>query len=371
MIYLDNASTSWPKLETVHNVCKNFLEHCSGSYKRTFDKEDKVEIIRKASLDYFDASDAQIAFVPSATIAMNVLINSFRDKEIVTTNCEHHCVYRTLNGFNVKHKVVEYYDNNLGENATNILNAITPDTRLVIMNHGSNVTGDIYDVAKVGEELRKRNIYFAVDISQTVGYEDISMEEMKCDVLIGTAHKHLHSITGTGFIVFRKNVNIKSFYFGGTGRMSGGMFQPDVFPDKIEAGTADMISILSFYEAIKEISKEKREYTRIKEKKLVSMFKSECRNINGIKIIDTSIENKSGVVSINVKDFDPTLVIAPYLWNKGEIMVRPGLHCAPLIHKTLGTSPTGTIRISVSKYTTENEIYSLLDALEQLCKENG
>lgn len=368
-IYLDNAATTFPKLPEIQDVIKKYCKSFNQSPNRTNGKN-ILNDVREKILKYFDASDGyEVAFVPTATIGMNIVIKTLSkdiNNQIITTNCEHHCVYRPLEEFNTSYKMIEYMDENQEEHPERILNEINDETKAIIMNHGSNVTGDIYDLEKIGKQIKDKDILFIVDISQTAGYDDISVKNLKADIVIGSAHKHLYSLPGIGYIIYKKGIKLEPIYYGGTGKLSSSMKQPKVLPDMLETGTMNLLGILALEKSIEVITKEVRKQYREYENELVNYFIEKSKCINNMSIFYGKENKRTGVISFKISNLDSNYVVAPYLLQEGNILVRSGLHCAPQIHKTLKTFPEGTVRISFSHNTKKEEIDKLIDLLKKL-----
>ena len=368
VIYFDNAATSWPKLGAIKTEMDSYFKELYISPGRTVGT-DITSAIRMELLKYFDASsDYDVALVPSATIGMNIVIKSIISKEnqIITTNCEHHCVYRPLEGFEANYVVANYLNQNQEQFPEEIFKRINKKTKAVIMNHGSNVTGDIFNVEKVGSLLKDKNILFVVDISQTAGIEDVSIKKMNADIIVGSAHKHLYGLSGIGYIIYKKDIKLLPIYYGGTGKLSSSIKQPDVLPDMLESGTANIVGLLALKKCLETMDKEFRKKVREHENNMVNYFINRCKELDKLKLFYGKEGKRTGIVSLTIENLDPTYVISPYLKEMGNILTRPGLHCAPLIHKAINTFPEGTVRISFSKDTTQQEIDILIKLLKEL-----
>lgn len=370
IIYLDNAATTWPKPRKIENICDKYFKECFVSPNRTVATTDFLSKIRQEILEYFGAdSSYNVAFVPSATVGMNIVIQSIIKQKghIVTTNCEHHCVYRPLYTLKADFNVVDYLDKKQIEHPENIYEKITPKTKAVIVNHGSNVTGDVFCVKKIGQKLKEyKNLIFVVDVSQTAGIEDISVKDMNVDVIVGGAHKHLYGLQGIGFIIYKKNIPLQPIYYGGTGKLSGSLEQPKVLPDMLETGTFNTLGLLALEQSLKILDAKTRAKYRKYEETLVGYFINECKSLEKISIFCGKPNKRTGVVSFCIKGLNPEFTVGPYLQENGNILMRPGLHCAPLIHKAIGTFPEGTNRISFSKFTTKDEIDVLVRLIKKL-----
>lgn len=382
MIYLDNAATTWPKPKKVQDAVNSYFNKFAGSPNRTENSlnfiTDVVRETREKVAKFFCANEEyNVVFVSGATVGMNLVLNSLlkHGDHVVTTNCEHHAVYRPLQALvkkGINYDIANYIDKDHKEYPEKIFEKITSATKAVIVNHGSNVTGAVFDIKKLGKELKKREITFIVDISQTVGIEDIELNENFADILITSTHKHLFGLPGLGFIIYRKNIPLLPLYYGGTGNNSGFMDQPVIFPDMLEAGTMNLPAILALSASLEFCNKKNRNDYRKHEKNLITRFIEGCSDIPKIKLYCRKEGEKTGTVSFNIQGMDPNYIVAPYLANKGKILIRSGLHCAPVIHKTIGSYPTGTNRISVSIFNTENDIDELLNSLDILGRyENG
>ncbi len=368
IIYFDNAATTWPKLDQTKKIVNEYFEECYVSPNRTNKKIDILTSVRESLLKYFDCPpNFDVAIVPSATIGMNVVIASLlkmKKTHIITTNCEHHCVYRPLTELNAKFDIVDYLDSNYNEHPERILDKVDKDTNAIIMNHASNVNGQIFDIKRITCNLKQKNVIFVLDISQSAGSEDISLKKMNVDIAVGSIHKHLYGTPGIGYIIFNKNIELYPIYFGGTGKFSSNLKQPDILPDKLEAGTFNTIGLLSILESLKVVNKQFRENARKYENELVNYFINSCEDISKVKIYGKSLKHRTSVISFNVEDINPNFVVAPLL-EKNNILVRAGLHCAPIIHKTMNTYPEGTVRISFSKFNTKEEIDALVKILKK------
>lgn len=373
IVYFDNGATTWPKPVCIKESVDNFFNEFTGSPKRSHISNDIVEKIRIQSSEYFDAENT--LFVPSATIAINIILNSLLNKNdhVVTTNIEHHAVYRTLEHLRkekgIQYDIVDYYDNNQQQNIQKILKAITDKTKMIVVNHASNVTGVISNILTIRNSIN-RKILLVVDVSQTCGLEEISLREMGADIIFASTHKHLYGIPGLGFICFNGNLEFKSFICGGTGKKSFLMEQPSTIPEIVEVGTVNTPALLAFQAALKFCSTSQRKKMRQHALYLKEQFISNCSDIPNIQIyLNPDTHTTNCMIPINIKNLDPNFVVAPYLSKKG-IVIRSGLHCAPLIHKTIGTYPRGLVRISTSIFNTCDEIKFLTQQLLQLDKKD-
>lgn len=373
LIYLDNAATTWPKPQLINQAVESYFSNCYGSQRRTNHDSFDINSLREKILHYFDASDEYLVMLlPSATIGMNLVINSLHSLKyhIITSNIEHHCVYRPLNEKKVSYKVANILLKDLNINYDELLkfnNFNTYSKNAVILNHGSNVIGSVIDLALVNNMLKNLNTLLIVDASQTAGIVEISMKKMGIDILVAGAHKHLFGLPGVGFVIFKKNINLEPLYFGGTGKFSSNMFQPRDFPDLYEAGTYNLPGLLALDKSLDYFTPEKKIEINKYEEMLLEYFIKNAKSIKGLELYYGK-KKRTSVLSFTLFDLDPTFVIGPYLYQKGNIIVRAGLHCAPLVHQAICTYPSGTVRISFSPFNTIDEINKLLNLLEILKK---
>lgn len=374
IIYFDNSATTWPKPNIVAEYVNTYFNEFWGSPNRTSNCRDIVGQIRRQAAEFFGENDSNnIAFVNSATMGMNIIFNSLlnRGDHVITTNCEHHCVYRPLenlkNKKTIHYDIVPFIDKEQSEFPERIIEKVNDKTKLVVVNHGSNVTGAIFRINNIGRYLREKGILFVVDISQTAGIEDISLEGLSADVLVTSAHKHLFGLPGAGLLVFRKGIKFIPFIYGGTGINSALMQQPLNLPHVIEVGTINVPALLALSAGMEFCSPCKRNDIKIHQEKLINHFISNCRYISNLELYCREKGNRTGIISFNIGNLDPTYIVAPYL-AKNNVIVRAGLHCAPMIHKTIGTYPKGTTRISFSLFNTINEIDEVCELLEALSK---
>lgn len=375
MIYLDQASTSHPKPAAVLKGISNYFRKIGVNPHRSLGRlaakaEAIIEETRSRLAALFNIADCDhIAFTQNATHAINIVLKGALQKgdHVLISNFEHNAVLRPLQkmkeSLNVSFDIFESCRDGLFDLAA-ISRLITPRTRLVICNHASNVLGVISPIEEIGKLAKKHNLLFLVDAAQTAGLVDIDVEKAHIDFLAGTAHKSLLGPSGVGFLYIRNPDIVSTFTEGGSGFHSASVHQPNAMPHKFEAGTLNYLGIAGFLEALKHLErcKEKRQ----RESALLSLLLQELKNIPGLILYGTrDIGKKIPLISINLLNFYPQ-ELANLLEERYSLITRPGLHCAPLIHKTLATYPTGTLRISLSQSNTADEIKTLSFALRNV-----
>lgn len=371
MIYMDNAATSWPKPKSVRAAINEALENAGnpgrGTHSYTVWSSMKLDEVRRKVAQLFHIKDPQrIAFTLNATHALNIAVNLCYG-QIVTTAMEHNSVLRPTVTRGYYH--INEADLRGGLDYDRIKRSITELTGAVIMTHASNVTGEVYDIAQIGEYCRSRGILFIVDCAQSAGVIPIDVERMQIDVLCFTGHKGLFGIQGTGGIYVAENVRIRPYMSGGTGSYSFMLRQPTVMPDCFEAGTVNTHGIAALGAGLDYINgigigKMQEIHTE-----LWRYFTANARKINGVTVYgpeDTGAQAiNTGVVSLNVAGHEPGEV--SMLLGKEGICTRAGYHCAPLAHKALKTDALGgTVRFSFNHLNTKAEVDATLYTLKKL-----
>lgn len=376
MIYLDNAATTKQKpkevIDAVIFAMQNFGNSSRGVYEESLCADRIVFETRKKIAKLFNAKNAkQVAFTKNATEALNIAIKGLFSKNdhIITSVTEHNSVLRPLNYLKEEGLDVSYLEIDEVANIKidEIENFINKNTKAVILTHASNVTGNITDIKKVGEICKKNNLIFILDASQTAGAFDIDMQSMNIDVICFTGHKSLYAPQGTGGIVVSENVHIKPFIVGGSGTHSYDDFHPQKMPSLLEAGTLNSHCIAGLNASLDYIFKNK-EYITKKAVDLSNIFYLEMKKIEGIEIYGCFDNTKSPIVSLNIFDKDSSIV-SDILASKYNIATRPGAHCAPLMHKSLGTVNQGAVRFSFSHTNTIEEVEFTINAIKEIHKE--
>ncbi len=371
MIYMDNAATSWPKPKSVRVAINEALDNAGnpgrGTHSYTVWSSMKLNEVRQKLAKLFNIKDPQrIAFTLNATHALNIAVNLCYG-QIVTTAMEHNSVLRPAVTRGYYH--INAADFRGGLDYDQIKRSITELTGAVIMTHASNVTGEVYDIAQIGEYCRKKGVLFIVDCAQSAGVIPIDVESMHIDVLCFTGHKGLFGIQGTGGIYIAENVRIRPYMSGGTGSYSFLLKQPTVMPDCFEAGTVNTHGIAALGAGIDYINGIGIGKIQEVHTELWRYFITSVRKINGITVYGQEDPGpkmiNTGVVSLNVKGYEPGEVSMRL--GKEGICTRAGYHCAPLAHKALKTDGLGgTVRFSFNHLNTKAEVDTTLYTLKKL-----
>lgn len=377
MIYLDNAATTMHKPQTVIDAVVQAL--CSlgnagrGATSGALDAARTIHGCRAklARLLGCQRSD-HVCFTPNSTAALNTVINGVvrPGDRVVTTVLEHNSVLRPLNRLAAEQGVTVEH---AGCDANGVLDydeleqLVTPGTRAVVVTHASNVTGNSVDVARVAAVAHAAGALVIVDASQSAGTAKIDMDTMGLDVVCFTGHKGLMGPQGTGGLAVAEGIDVAPWAMGGTGVRSFDALQPLEWPTRLEAGTlnghgiAGLSAGLDFIEAQGGV-----EAIASSERALADRFLAGVREIPEIKLYGAFDQpTRSAIVSLNVGDID-SAEISDALMQGWGIATRPGAHCAPLMHRALGTERQGVVRFSFGYFNTDEEVDTAIDALRDL-----
>ena len=376
MIYLDNAATSFPKPKGVIDAVTRYLREIGanpGRAAHALAQEAKGSVDRArrllASL-LGDVDPCRIIFTPSTTVALNLAIKGLLKSgdHVLTTSMEHNSVLRPLNALakiDVSYSLIPC--SSKGElDPADILPFIQPRTRLIALVHASNVTGNFMPVGEVAKIAREQGILLLVDAAQTMGKIAIEPEKMHIDLLAGPGHKGLLGPMGTGFLYVTPGLELEPLWEGGTGTQSESPQQPKTWPDKFESGTCNAPGLAGLAEGIVEVQRLGFEAINAHERRLVEILVEGLSQFPDLTIYGPRERSSStGTVAFNIQELDCSEV-AHILDKAYSIAVRSGLHCAPAAHRTIGTFPHGTVRVSVGPYNTEEEIHTFLEAVSEI-----
>ena len=375
MIYLDNAATTLQKpgqvAEAVAEAICSLGNAGRGVHEATLGASRVIFDARKRLADFFYAeSPKQIAFTMNSTESLNTAVKGTLESgdHVITTELEHNSVLRPL--YEMEKKGVELTvipsDEKGRIDVQDFEREIRGNTRMIVCTHGSNLTGNLVDIAAVGETARRHRVLFCVDASQTAGVFPIDVQEMKIDILCFTGHKSLLGPQGTGGLYVREGVEVRPLKSGGSGVQTYRKEHPPEMPTALEAGTLNGHGIAGLNAAVAYIQETGMDVIRKREQELMRRFYDGVKEIPGIKIYgDFSVRERCPIVALNLGNFDSSEVSDELFMTYG-IATRPGAHCAPLMHKALGTVEQGAVRFSFSHYNTEEEIDAAAAALREL-----
>lgn len=378
MIYLDNAATSLQKPEEVRRAVADAMLHMGnpgrGIHGASLDAARMIYDTRSLISQLFHVgSPGQVAFTANSTESLNMAVEGiFRPGDhVITTMMEHNSVLRPL--YRMEEKGLELtvlpVDKNGCVHYEDFETAVRSNTRAVVCTHASNLTGNINDLDRIGKICKKHGILFLVDASQTAGVFEIDMMEMGIDVVCFTGHKGLLGPQGTGGICVREGLDIQPLIVGGSGVQSFLRTQPEQMPERLEAGTLNCHGIAGLHAALLYIGQTGMDVIRKREQFLMRCFYEGVKDIPGVIVYGDftpkSLNERAPVVALNIGDFDSGEV-ADELAVSYDIYARAGAHCAPLMHKALGTETQGAVRFSMSHFNTEDEIDQAVKAVREL-----
>jgi len=380
LIYLDNAATAWPKPESVYSYMLEFYRNYGvnpgrSGYDLAIEAGNALEQLRTKLNRFFggdETADERVCFGYNATDALNLIIQGTLSAgdHVVSTNLEHNSVIRPINHL-VRDGGVQVtylpFDSQGFIDPDDVKKAIRPNTKLVIVNHGSNVIGTIQPIAEIGAICRERNISFAVDTSQTAGAIPINMKAMNIDMLAFTGHKALLGCTGIGGLCLRKHVELRHTRSGGTGVKSAYPYQLEEYPYRMEFGTPNLVGIAALTAGQRWIEEQGMSNIYAHELKLTRQLVEGFRKIEGVRLYCAdNLDNHLSTVSMNVEGMDAGNV-GIMLDGEFNIAVRTGLHCAPLVHEQLGTiDKHGSVRFSIGPFNTVEQIESAIEAVSEI-----
>lgn len=381
IIYLDNAATTWPKPKPVIETLSGFYHKFTGSqgragHKMALKASREVFETRELIADFFNVPDSErVIFTANATHAINYALKGLLKKgaHIICSNMEHNAVYRPLKYLeSIGYIELTPLDNNSSESFDLGLfeNAIKPHTQAVITTHGSNVNGSILPIKKIGQICKDKNLTYIVDAAQTAGFIPIDMQLDNIDILTFSGHKKLYGPTGIGGLCFKNEIGIESLFQGGTGSKSESADHPSFYPDKLEAGTPNTLGISGLKAGIQYVSNIGISTIQNGQWLLTNYLKNNLEQIDEVIICKSTPYNESlALLSLNIKNMMSSEVSLKLDKDFG-IMTRAGLHCAPLAHKSLGTFPTGTVRMSLGMFNTTEEIDYTVDSIKKIINHN-
>ena len=379
-IYLDNASTSFPKAPTVATAMSDYITNRGininrGSYALAYDVEDIIYTTRQRLHPLFNGHDpAHVIFTQNVTMSLNMVIKGLlkAGDHVLVSSMEHNAVMRPLTQLLDKGITFDTIpcDSTGSIQMDSIEPLIRPNTVALIINHASNVCGTIQPLESIGPICKAHNLQFIVDAAQTAGVIPIDVKACHIDALCFTGHKGLLGPQGIGGIILTKEMaqNLTPLIAGGTGSFSHLETMPTHMPDAFESGTLNLPGIIGLNEGLAYIESQGMENIHNHELALTQAFLEGLQSIDGINIVGKqNIQDRTAVVSITIDGMDPAS-IAYELESNYHIMTRVGLHCAPRAHQTLETYPEGTVRFSFGYANTHKDVETALSALHRIVK---
>jgi cysteine desulfurase family protein len=375
---MDNAATSFPKPAAVEKAMLHYHRHIGasagrGAYPRAAAAGKLLEDTRRLLGQLFNIRKTdQIIFTFNASDALNLAIKGFEwhsGDSVVTTMMEHNSVLRPLHALRerlgIKIKKVRVSPGGIAD-PIDVAKTIDAHTKLIAIVHASNVSGSLQPVTEIGDIARRKGIPFLVDAAQSAGAFPIDVEAMKIDLLAFPGHKALLGPLGTGALYIREGLELETLKEGGTGSQSELETQPEFLPDRYEPGSHNALGIAGWKAGLEFVLREGVAAIRAKEEHLTSLFLQGARRISNLKVYGPNhAAHQVAVISVRLGDIEPA-ELSYRLFERGGLMTRSGLHCAPGAHQSLGTYPTGATRFSLGYFNTPEDIDQALAVLSAL-----
>lgn len=378
MIYMDNAATTLHKPDAVKAAVLAAFDTMGnagrGASEPALDASRVIYGTREKLARFFNAESAsRIVFTANSTESLNIAIKGLfcPGDHVITTVLEHNSVLRPL--YECREHGVELTILGCNEKGNisydEMESAIKVHTKAIVCTHASNLTGNMIDLKKAGEIAKKHGLLFLVDASQTAGVWPVDVRDTGIDVLCFTGHKGLMGPQGTGGMYVRTGVEVRPLLSGGSGIDTYNPHHPSQMPTSLEAGTLNGHGIAGLGAAVTFLEETGLDVIREKEQSLMRRFYEGISCIPGVKVYgDFDTPERAAIVSFNIGDYDSSEVSDELNVEYG-IVTRPGAHCAPLMHKALGTVEQGAVRFSFSYYNTEEEVDTAIQAVRELTRE--
>jgi cysteine desulfurase / selenocysteine lyase len=377
MIYLDNAATSFPKPEAVYQALDRFARHDLANpgragHKMALAAERALDDARHLLNQFFHGEGPErFVFTLNCTDGLNMAFKGVLadGDHVITTDLEHNSVSRPLRQLELDGRISltrVLADSGGTIDPDAVRRAITPRTRLIALTHASNVIGTVQPIAAVGRIAREHDLLFLVDAAQTAGVLPIDVQSMQIDLLAFPGHKSLLGPTGTGALYVGPRAQVRAWREGGTGGDSSSETQPRQFPYFLEGGTPNVLGVAGLAAGVKYVQEQGMERIHAREVGLTERLWRRLDEIGGYEVFGhRDLKQRVGTLSFRSEAL-PAAEIGGILDQAFDVAVRPGLHCAPYIHRALKTFPDGTVRVSPGPFNTEQDIDHLARALAEI-----
>ena len=379
MIYLDNAATSFPKPESVYQALDRFARHelanpGRAGHKMALAAERALDDCRHLLNQFFHGeAPERFVFTLNCTDALNMAFKGIlrQDDHVITTDLEHNSVSRPLRAMELAGTITLTRLRADGQGTIDpddVKNAITAKTRLVAITHASNVLGTVQPIAEIGQLVRQRDLLFLVDVAQTAGVIPIDVRELQIDLLAFPGHKSLLGPTGTGALYVGPRAKVGAWREGGTGGDSSSETQPPEFPYFLEGGTPNVLGVAGLSAGLKYVQERGLVDIHHHEVGLTERLWQQLEKMGGMEVFGhRDMTRRVGTLSFRCEAL-AAAELGGILDQAFDIAIRPGLHCAPHVHRALGTFPEGTVRVSPGAFTTAGEIDRLAEALAEITR---
>jgi len=376
LIYLDNGATSFPKPEEVYTYMDHFYRNFGvnpgrSGYDLCMEAGEVIDNTRKMLTTFFNGTDHnRLCFSYNSTDALNLVIFGMLrpGDHAISTTIEHNSVLRPL--YHLSREGVDVdlvpFDVDGFVDPDDIRKKFRPNTRLVIVDHASNVIGTVQPIREIGRYCREAGIPFAIDASQSAGKVPVDMEEQFIDIVTFTGHKSLFGPTGIGGLYVREGIEIRHTRAGGSGVRSAARAHLDEYPYRLEYGTPNVVGIAGLQAGLKWVLNKGMDTIHEHEMKLTCMLRDGLAEIPGVILYcQENLEDHIAVMAFNIEGVDAANV-GTMIDVDHDIACRTGLHCAPLVHDQLGTTEIhGAVRFGVGPFNTEEHIQTTIEAIKE------
>ena len=382
LIFLDNGATSFPKPEEVYTFMDSFYRNFGvnpgrSGYDLCTETGELVDETREILTRFFNGKDPdRLCFSYNATDALNLVINGILKEgdHAITTTIEHNSVLRPLyHLYKYSGVEVDYipFDGKGFVDPDEFPKKFKKNTKLVIVNHASNVIGTIQPIKEIGKHCRENGIHFAIDASQSAGKIPVDIEEMNVDVVVFTGHKSLLGPTGIGGLYVREGIEIRHTRAGGTGVRSAVRTHLSEYPFRLEYGTLNILGVAGLHAGLKWIEKKGLSNIHELEMKLIAILRDGLKNVEGVTLYcQDDLADHISILPFNIDGLEAintgTILDVDY-----NIACRTGLHCAPLVHEQLDTDKIkGAVRSGIGPFNTEEQINTAINAVKEIAESN-
>ena len=374
-LFLDNAATSFPKPDSVYRAMDKAMREIGvapgrGGYRQSLAAARIVFAARSALARFFGVSDSsRLIFTHSATESLNIAVSGLLKPgdHVVSSSMEHNALVRPLHLMRERGVEVSFVpadrDGTVSERA--IARAMRRNTRLVALAHCSNVTGNLQPIGEIARAARQGGALFLVDAAQSAGYFPLDAEGMGIDLLAAPGHKGLYGPPGTGILAVAPGIQLDPLLVGGTGGNASSPEQPEQMPERFESGTMNTAAIVGLKAGLDFLLETGMDQIRAKGKLLIEELLAGLRATPGVVVYGPQAGERGSAVSFNLEGHDPATLGFLFDQDYG-ISVRVGLHCAPEVHRTIGSYPSGTVRVSPGFFNSEADITYFLKALHEI-----
>jgi cysteine desulfurase family protein len=377
MIYLDNAATSFPKPEAVYKALDHFARHDLANpgragHKMALAAERALDDCRHLLNQFFHGEGPErFVFTLNCTDALNMAFKGVLKEgdHVITTDLEHNSVSRPLRAMELAGKITLTRikaDSGGTVDPEDVRKALTPSTRLIVQTHGSNVLGTVQPIDVIGKIARERDILFMVDAAQTAGVIPIDIQKMGIDLLAFPGHKSLLGPTGTGALYVGPAAAVGAWREGGTGGDSASETQPRELPYFLEGGTPNVLGVAGLAAGIRYVQEQGLARIHQHEVTLLEQLWKKLEEVGGCEVFGhRDMSRRVGTLSFR-SEVLPAAELGGILDQAFDIAIRPGLHCAPYVHRAIGTFPDGAVRVSPGPFNTADDIDQLAAALAEI-----